>query len=460
MIETVTTVDHVAALRALTGGASADLDWLEFSGLEHILDSPFAVTEAAAVSVGAAALAAAELFEARGGIAQPIMVDRAHAIAAFSIERLLRVDGQPMEAWAALSGAYQTRDERYIQLHCNFPHHAQGVADRLGVGVDRAAFTEAILGWDAVDLEGALIEDGMIGAAYRTLEEWDAHPHALATSSLPPLELSRIGDADVAPLPAASRPLEGVRVLDCSRVLAGPVAGMTLASHGADVMRVGASHLPTVENGVISTGFGKRSAEIDLRTDEGKATFTRMLSEADVLIDAFRPGALERHGFGPTEVAGIRPGIVMVQLCAFDWSGPWAGRRGFDSIIQSTTGIALAASEDGTPKHLPVQVLDHATGYLAAFAALRALTRRQTEGGSWLARLSLLRTRNWLVGLGPGGGPEEPVGLKRYTEEVESAFGSLTAVRPFGGLPASPARWDRAPSPMGSDAAEWLSKLH
>ena len=146
MIETVTTVDRVAALRALTGGLSPDLDWLEFSGLEHILDSPFAVTEAAAVSVGVAALAAAELFEARGGIAQPIMVDRAHAIAAFSIERLLRVDGQPVEAWAALSGAYRTRDERYLQLHCNFPHHAQGVADRLGVGLDRDAFTEAILG--------------------------------------------------------------------------------------------------------------------------------------------------------------------------------------------------------------------------------------------------------------------------------------------------------------------------
>ena len=456
MNDSMASVDHVAALHALTGGASPDLDWLEFSGPQQILASPFAVTEAAAASVAAATLAAAELFEARGGIAQPIDVDRAHAVAAFSIERLLRVNGDPVEAWAALSGAYRTRDRRYIQLHCNFPHHAQGVADVLDVPKGRAAFEQAIGGWDAVDLEAALIEAGMVGAAYRTLDEWNAHPHAFATAGLPPLEVSRIGDADIRPFPAAERPLEGIRVLDCSRVLAGPVAGMTLASHGADVLRVGAEHLPTVDNGVISTGFGKRSAHIDLRTLEGKATFTRLLSEADVLIDAFRPGALESHGFGPAEVARICPGIVMVQLCAFDWSGPWAGRRGFDSIIQSTTGLALAASEDGAPKPLPVQVLDHATGYLAAFAALRALTRRQSEGGSWLARLSLLRTRNWLVNLGAGGEPDEPASLKRYTHELDSAFGTLTAVRPFDDLPASPARWDRAPSPVGSDSAEWL----
>ena len=448
--------DRVATLHALSGGAPTDLDRLDFSGSARILASPFAVDEAAAVSVGAAALAAAELFEARGGVTQRVTVDRAHAVAAFSIERLLRVDGRPVEAWAELSGAYRTRDARYIQLHCNFPHHAAGIAQVLGVPEERTAFEQTIAGRDAVELESALIEAGMVGAAYRTLDEWNAHPHAVATVSLPPLELTRLGDAEVTPVAPAERPLAGVRVLDCSRVLAGPVAGMTLASHGADVLRVGAAHLPTVDNGVISTGFGKRAAHIDLRTPEGKETFTQLLREADVLIDAFRPGALERHGFGPAEVARIRPGIAMVQLCAFDWSGPWGGRRGFDSIIQSTTGIALAGSEDGTPKHLPVQALDHATGYLAAFAALRALTRRQSEGGSWLARLSLLRTRNWLVDLGEGGEPEGTVDLGSYTHEVESAFGRLRAVRAFEGLPSTPARWDRAPGPVGADAAEWL----
>jgi hypothetical protein len=296
----------------------------------------------------------------------------------------------------------------------------------------------------------------MVAAAYRTLEEWDAHPHAVATRELPAFDLNRLGADGDRPLPPADRPLEGVRVLDCSRVLAGPVAGMTLASHGADVLRVGADHLPTTDSGVMSTDFGKRRASIDLRTNEGKATFTRLLGDADVIIDAFRPGALESLGFGPDEVARIRPGIVMVQFCGFDWIDLWGGRRGFDSIIQSTIGIALAAASEGVIEHLHGEVLDHATGFLAAFAAMRGLARRQSEGGFWIARLSLLRTLNWLVGLGEGGEPETPIDLDAYTHEVDSAFGCMRAARAVGGLPASPSRWDRVPSEIGSSAAEWL----
>lgn len=451
---------RVEALWELTGGPPSVTDGLAFSGPEHVLASKFAVTESAAVSIGAATVAAADLLVAREGPSQRVSIDRAHAAAAFSSERMLRVNDEVIPTWAELSGAYRTGDDRYLQLHCNFPHHAQGVADRLGVPLERDAFEMAIAQWDAVDLETVLIEDGMIAAAYRTLDEWDSHPHARATAELPPLELSRIGEGGAAPLPSSERPLEGVRVLDCSRVLAGPVAGMTLANNGADVLRVGAAHLPTMELGVLSTGFGKRNANIDLRTAEGRGTFAGLLAEADVLIDAFRPGALAGHGFGPDEVAAIRPGIVMVQLCGFDWVGPWGGRRGFDSIIQSTTGIALAAADqDGAPKHLPVQALDHATGYLAAFSAMRGLARRQREGGSWLARLSLLRTRNWLVGLGEGGAPDEAVDLTGYLDEIESpAFGRMRAVRPLDALPASPPRWGRAPSAIGSSEAVWLDR--
>jgi len=453
----VTSREQVGDLWTLAGGEATDLDRLAFSGPAHVLPSPFAVTEVAATSAAAATLAAAELLEARGGPRQDVSIDRGHAAASFSAERLLRLDGKPVGAWADLSGAYATHDGRYLQLHCNFPHHAQGVANHLGVPLERPAFEAAIAAREAVDLEGELIEAGMVAVAYRTLEEWDAHPHATATKALPAFDLCRLGADGDRPLPPADRPLEGVRVLDCSRVLAGPVAGMTLASHGADVLRVGADHLPTTDSGVMSTGFGKRSANIDLRTNEGKATFTRLLEDADVMIDAFRPGALEALGFGPDEVARIRPGIVMVQLCGFDWIGPWGGRRGFDSIIQSTTGIALAAAgEDGRPVHLPVQALDHATGFLAAFAAMRGLARRQSEGSSWLARLSLLRTRNWLLALGDGGSPETPIDLDAYTHEVDSTFGRMRAVSAVGGLPASPPRWDRAPSEIGSSAAEWL----
>ncbi len=214
-------------------------------------------------------------------------------------------------------------------------------------------------------------------------------------------------------------------VLDCSRVLAGPVAGVTLASHGADVLRVGAVHLPHT-SAVVSTGFGKRNKNIDLRTAEGRESFTRLLADADVLVDSFRPGAL----------------------------------RGFDSILQTTTGIALAgAGDDRRPVHLPVQALDHATGFLGAFAALRGLARRQSEGGSWLARLSLLRTRNWLVDLGAGGEPHGPADFDDYLHEVDSDFGRLRAVRPPGELAASTLRWDRAPSEIRSAPAAWLQTV-
>ncbi len=447
---------NVEALWALTGGEPSAIDALTVSGPAQVLPSRFAVTESATASIGAATAAAADLLVARGGPRQAVTIDRAHAAAAFSMERLLRRDGSSGDLWASLSGLYEARDGRFVQLHCNFPHHAAGVARRLGVPEERAAFETAIADWDAEELESALIDVGMVGAMYRTLEEWDAHPHAAATRGLPVLELTQLDGAGGRELALASRPLEGVRVLDCSRVLAGPVAGMTLASHGADVLRVGADHLPFT-GAVVATGFGKRNANIDLRSEEGRATFTRLLGEADVLIDAFRPGALASHGFSAEDVARIRPGIVVVQICAFDWDGPWGGRRGFDSIIQTTTGIAMAAAgEAGRPVHLPVQALDHATGFLGAFAAMRGLARRQSEGGSWLARLSLLRTRNWLVGLGEGGEPDEPIDLEEYMDEVDSGFGRLTAVRAVGGLAASPPRWDRAPSEIGSAAAEWV----
>lgn len=446
----------VQDLWALTGDEPAATDGLTVSGPDQVLASRFAVTESAAASIGAATVAAADLLVARGGPRQAVEIDRAHAAAAFSMERLLRRDGSSGDLWAPLSGLYGARNGRFVQLHCNFPHHAAGVAERLGVPEERSAFEAAIADWDAEELERSLIEAGMVGAMYRTLDEWDAHPHAHATRDLPVLELTQLDDAGARALVPAARPLEGVRVLDCSRVLAGPVAGMTLASHGADVLRVGADHLPFT-GAVVATGFGKRNANIDFRSEDGRATFTRLLGEADVLIDAFRPGALASHGFSAEAVARIRPGIVVVQICAFDWDGLWGGRRGFDSIIQTTTGLAMAAAgEDSRPVHLPVQALDHATGFLGAFAAIRGLARRQAEGGSWLARLSLLRTRNWLVNLGEGGTPERSVDLERYMHEVDSAFGQLTVVRAVGGLEASPPRWERAPSEIGSSAAEWL----
>ncbi|MFW2332612.1 CoA transferase [Ilumatobacter sp.] len=377
-------------------------------------------------------------------------------VAAFCTTHL-DIDGEPVPVWADLSGIYPTADDRHLQIHCNFPHHADGVVDLLGTTHDRAEVAAAIARHDAVELETALVERGMIAAAVRTLDEWNAHPHALATADLPLLDVEQIGAAD----PRPGTDWAGTHVLDCSRVLAGPVAGQLLAGVGANVLRVGAEHLPSVPVGVISTGFGKRNAFVDLRTAEGGTAMETLLGGTDVWIDAFRPGSMAALGFAPDRVAEFRPGVVIVQVSAFDWTGPWAGRRGYDSIVQSTTGIRWAGGESATdetgrpdgrdPIGLPVQALDYATGFLAAGVAARLLRHQRQVGGSWLARLSLLRTRNWLVGLGgPSPYVPRPVTVAPHQlDETDSEFGRLTAVRPFAG------EWHGAPRRLGTSDPIW-----
>jgi crotonobetainyl-CoA:carnitine CoA-transferase CaiB-like acyl-CoA transferase len=383
-------------------------------------------------------------------------VDQSLALSSFTTHAL--VDGKPLPKWASLSGFYRTADDHFIQLHCNFAHHAAGAAARLGVQQDRGAFETAIAGWNAAELEAGLIADGMIGAVCRTMDEWSRHPHAHATAGLPLVDMDRLAEGK----PRSTRnpavgdgPLSGVRVLDCTRVLAGPVAGQTLANLGADVVRVGAEHLPHVEACVIATGTSKRNIFLDLRRVGARDTFVNLIRDADVVIDAFRPGALEHYGFGPSEIAVISPATSVIQISAFDWVGPWARRRGFDSIVQSTTGIALAGAEmsgSDTPVHLPVQSLDYATGFFAAAAAIRAIHRSRTEGGSSTAKLSLLRTRNWFVGLGGPKvfSPGSVLPTSDQTSRLDSDFGEVELVRPFVG------RWTHGPQHLGSSDARWL----
>ena len=418
--------------------------------------SAFQVDDAIGLSVSAAASAVSAFGVSRGRPTEDVVVDATRAAAAFTAH--LKIDGVAPPKWADLSGYYLTRDGRQVQLHANFPHHAAGITRLLGSGPQRAAVEAAVATWDADALERALVADGMIAAKLRTLAEWDAHPHARATRDLPLLSFEQIGDAPPRTLPRLRRDqgaFTGVRVLDCARVLAGPVAGHTLAAHGADVLRVGAAQLPSVPVCVLTTGAGKRNAFVDLDTPAGATTLAALLRDTHVWIDAYRPGALAARGFSAARAAALNPGVVVVELSAFDWVGPWAGRRGFDSIVQSTTGIVDAgqrAAGASQPTPLPVQVLDFATGYLAAFAAARAIAHQARVGGSWRVRVSLLRTRNWLVGLG---GPRpftpqvaQPAPGSLY--ETDAAWGRLTLSLPPTGQPM------HAPQPLGSSEPVWL----
>lgn len=438
------------------------LGHLTLTGADPVLPSSFAVGAAAQASIAAMALAAAELHHARGAPRQAVSVDMRHACAEFRSERLLRVEGQPApELWDAIAGLYPTADG-WVRLHTNFPHHRDGVLRLLGVANDRDAVARALLGWRALEFEQAAAEAGMVVAALRSFAEWDASPQGQAVADWP-LRIERIGDAPPQPRPAGARPLAGIRVLELTRIIAGPVAGRALAAHGAEVLLLTAPHLPAVAPLVIDTGRGKRSAHLDLRQAEGQARFRALAAEADVVLQGYRPGALAAKGVTPEALALLRPGIVCASLSAYGEAGPWAGRRGFDSLVQTASGFNVAEAEaagQAAPRPLPVQALDHASGYLLAFGILAALRRRMLEGGSWSVEVSLAGTGRWLRGLGrvPGGlAVPEPGAetMAELLEETESGFGRLRATRPAGLLAATPARYDRPSVPLGRDAAAW-----
>jgi len=436
---------------------------LAIEGPDELYPTAYRVTEAAAQSIGAAVAAVAAFDRLRTGREQAVTVDRRHAAVAFRSERLFRLDGEvPGSPWGPIAGVYRTADDGWVQIHANFPHHEAGSLAVLGLDApDRAAVTAAAATWEAQALEDALAAAGMCASRQRTTEDWLAHPHGQALAALPLLDVERIGPGEVeVPEPTGDRPLAGVRVLDLTRVIAGPVAGRFLSAHGADVLKVDGAHLPQIGLLVVETGPGKRSCLLDLRRPEDRDRLLALVREADVVIDGYRPGSLGALGLGPEALVAVRPGLVVVDLSAYGPVGPWAGRRGFDSLVQMATGITATGQRVfGTdrPKPLPCQALDHGTGYLAAFGVVDALLRRATEGGSWRVRVSLARTRHWLERLGRIDGtaipePEEPTDL---LHDLATADGPATLVRPPGQLSITSPHWSTGPVPLGTHPPTW-----
>ncbi|SDI91269.1 CoA-transferase family III [Actinokineospora alba] len=412
---------------------------------ERILPGPFRVAHAAARCVEGVTQAAAELLRERGTDPGPVSVDVRHAAAAFRSERQVLVDGRsPGDTWAPLSGDYRAADG-WVKLHCNYPHHEAAV--RAVLGDDVAA---EVARRRAHDVAEAVLAAGGAAAMLRGRDEWREHPQGRAVAAEPLVSVERIADAPARPLPPADRPLVGVRVLDLTHVIAGPVCGRTLAAHGADVLHVGAAHLPTVRPLVIDTGFGKRTCHLDLRADENRVTLRELLADADVMVQSFRPDTFATKGFGPQD---LPPGVVLVSLSAYGHSGPWRDRRGFDSLVQLATGIARES--DGKLVSLPAQALDHGTGWLAAYGVIDALRRRSVEGGTWHVRVSLARTALWLDELGRVDSAEEPGFAEPYLSEMDSDFGLVRHVRFPGAMPGSPPGYGHGPRTPGGDPASW-----
>jgi crotonobetainyl-CoA:carnitine CoA-transferase CaiB-like acyl-CoA transferase len=429
---------------------------------DDVLPSALATTELAVGAVAAASTAAAALSHARGGALPMSRVDGRRVSAAYRSDRLLRLNGRATVGFAELSRFWPTADG-WVRTHANYPHHRARLLSALGLpdsaGADDVATVMSRRA--ARDVEDALAASGGIGVAVRSQAAWRAEPHARAVDSAPLVRWQSLSDSDARrvdrPPTSPLLPMAGMRVLDLTRVIAGPVATRTLALLGADVMRVDSPRLSEIEWQHVDTGMGKRSTLLDLDVADERETFERLLASADVLVTGYRPGALSPYGLAPEEVAARRPGLVVATLSAWGVTGLWGRRRGFDSIVQAATGIALAESADGTtPGALPAQALDHATGYLLAAAVMHGLTRQLTGAGSIQVEMSLARTAHWLLGAEPalqhGGLPAVDDILRERT----TPSGELRYPPPAVQIAGGPDDWTVVGGRWGADQPTWL----
>ena len=446
---------------------------IEFTGgMDPILPTPFRIGSAAAASLAAVGLAVSDLWELRSGHRQDVGVNVRRATASLRSSRYMSLNGQPAAGERnAVMGVYPAKNGRWSYLHCNFPNHREAALSVLGVEEDKDAVRQAVAQWDARELEEAIIAARGAGGMVRTMQEWAQHPQSAAVASLPLLEIDKIGDAPPQPLPEGDRPLSGIRVLDLTRVLAGPTCARTLAEHGADVMKIAGPHLPFNEGQEYDTGHGKLSAHLDLRQGQDMETLRDLVREADIFSQGYRPNTLAQRGLSPRELAEIRPGIIYVSLCAFGRVGPWAERRGFDTVIQTVSGITHRQGEmfpgaEPGPQFYPVSAIDYLTGYLMAYGALTALARRATEGGSWLVRLSLAQTGRWLVGQGQvpeadlSGIPSDVTAeeVEAWSTVSEVPGGTLKHLGPTLDLSETKPYWSRPSVPLGYHDPAWPAR--
>jgi crotonobetainyl-CoA:carnitine CoA-transferase CaiB-like acyl-CoA transferase len=426
------------------------------------LPSAFGVSDLAQASMAAAGVALSRIVAGPGGTApSPVAVDRDLASAWFAVS--LRPEGWGLPpAWDAVAGDYACVDG-WVQFHTNAPHHREAALRVLGVPGEREAVAAEAARWRADDLEAAVVGAGGVAAALRSIEAWDAHPQGMAVAAEPLLHVEPTGSGPDPEVRAVTpeRPLAGLRVLDLTRVLARPVATRLLAGWGADVLRVDPPDWD--EPGIVpEVTLGKTCARLDLRTPGGRDHLLGLLASADVLVHGYRPDALEGLGLGADVRQAARPGLVDVSLDAYGWTGPWSGRRGFDSLVQRSSGIAEAgrrAAGTDRPVPLPVQALDHATGYLLAAAALTGLARRNENGRGSRWRASLARMSRVLVDAGIGstiiGGGIDPVGPDGDVPVETTVWGDARRLPPPLVVSGSPLRWSRPAGPLGTSPAEW-----
>ncbi len=467
---------NLAALRELlpfAGWSEDRVQDVEFvGGLDPLLPTSFKIAETASAALAAVGLAVSDLWELRTGKRQTLRIDTGHATASLRSTKYLRLDGAKVNTERnTVMGMYPTRDGRWSYLHCNFPNHRAAAMKVLNVPEERRAVADAVANWDGLALEEAIIAAGGAGGMVRSAAEWAQHPQGRAVASLPLMEIVKIGDSPPEDLPDGDRPLTNLRVLDLTRVLAGPTCARTLAEHGADVMKVSAPHVPFIPYQEYDTGHGKLSTHLDLRDESQLGALLDLARDCDVFSQGYRPESLANRGLSPAKLAELRPGIICVSMCAFGHTGPWAARRGFDTAVQVVSGIAarqgeLFPEQGEGPQFYPVSAIDYLTGYLMAFGTMVALRKRAHEGGSWLVRLSLAQVGRWLQQQGElekteiaGVAPEfGQAAMEQWKMSSDTPMGHLTHLAPVIQFSETSARWARPSVPLGHSEPVWPAR--
>ncbi len=449
----------------------APLAMPQFEGADAVVPTPFRVASSAAAALGFGAAVAGEIWRFRGGERQSVAVDLRAAAASLVSHRLVRCNGSAMPPFRYDSptvGFYQSSDSRWLYLHGGYPRLAKRTLDLLNAKSDAASVMEGVAKWNAQALEDALAFMGLSGAVVRREEEWTASLPGRVMA--PPIVLRKLGQSPPSRLGDSAMPLGGLRVLDLTRVVAGPACTRLLAGYGAEVLNVTADRLPDFPALAFDLSAGKRRTVLDLVKPSDAEALRHLSRHADIFVDSCRPGALAALGFSPASLAHIAPGIIHVSISAYGLEGPWSGRRGWEEVTQAAAGLAAEQGafmarrkprREAQPELIPAMVCDKVTGYLAAAGALAAALRRIREGGSWQVQVSLAATATWLQSLGridAGQVPEvwEPRdGLDQYLQSCETKDGRFEFLGPVVRMSKTPPL--KGPLPDHIDLPRWAS---
>lgn len=456
-------IERAARLAGLVLAPETDL---AVEGEDPVLETPFHLGEGAAVALGLVGQEADRIWQMRGGRRQSLRLDIRHAAASlrsYEHVKVGRAEPLPPRNPPPVTAIYEGSDGRFIHLHGSFTH-APGILEELGLDgtATREDIADAVKRRSAWELEDALAARGLCNAVCRTNDEWLAHPQGRLLATKPVVEVVKIGDGPPQPLPEGERPLSGIRVLDLTRVLAGPTCARTLAEHGADVLHIASPSLPTVERFEMDTGHGKRQAYLDLNNPAQAEALNDLVRGVDVFSQGFRYGSLERRGFGAEQLTALRPGIIYVSENAFGIDGPWSGRPGWEQLAQATTGVCVMQGGEGRPVLAPAAMNDYTTGYFAAMGAMVALQRRAREGGSWSVKVSLSQTSMWYYRMGFDLDRTAASGLgdvSPFLETHRTDYGEMTHLRPPLRMSETDPHWALPTAPLGSHEPVWASQL-